>query len=1166
MRTSWYASVVSSVVVVAVIATAVPAGAAPPPVVAGNAAEIAAAAREPGSADGAPWNAPWTPPDAADDGAAAPAEPPTTSWAAPAEEPRAAQRRSTGTTVQRAPAGTTAAAPGVGALPWFAFDETEISLDLVARVNLANGNLLLTASDGVLNGVGPAVRSDRFYNGLSTAVGSFGGGWSSSLSQVDAGLEVAGTTATYRGPNGFRARFTKSGSTWTAAAGFNANLTEDAASTQKRWTLTYHQSGDRVTFAAGGYLTSHVDRNGVGTTYQYDANGHVTRVASVTGRSFDVEWAGPTSSTITAVTDSAGRRTAYGRDGNGNLTTVTRPDTTVESYTYDSTGRLATVEVAGPDGAASRQRVTFGYDSSHRVVSITQAKASTPTTALAKRTFAYSSGTTTVTDGRGNTATFTLDSQGRVLSAKDALGRTRSQTWTSNSDVATTTDALGAGSTPGNVTTYSYDQLNNATGISYPTGAAASATYAQGTSCPGAGSGNPYQPKCTKDDAGNGKQLEYDAAGNLTKVVDSTAGGTAAAEERTYENASRSVCGGFAGQVCSTKNALGGVTRYAYDGSGNLVSVTPPAPAGATVYTHDALGRVTTARDGNNQTVAYRYNVRDDVVEATYPGAASVTTQFNEMGLVSKVLDLAGGAKDLTYDTLGRLTKQVGPNGADQSYAYDLAGNVTSYADANGTTTYAWDAANQLTQVTEPGGTCGSGTPAASSGCVKLGYDANGKETSRTFPGGAKVATVYDLSGRATTIRATDSGGAVVAEVGYAYTVTGGSGPTADRVAVQRRTSAKEVGVTAGAVTSYAYDSLRRLTSATERSGTTTTASWTYAYDKAGNRTSQTRVGSTGRPAGTTTTQYDVTHRITASSADTSTWAYDGVGNQTRDGVTGRSATYDSRQAVTAIGATGYDAFDQGNAETLARTNPAASWTTAAVGLVEHSVGSTSYAFTRDTRGTVVSARQGTARLYYVRDATDSVIGVFDAAGAFTGGYSYSPYGELRSATSNPTITANPLRYTSGLWDEAVGLYRLGARYYDPTLGRFTQADPTGQESNPYLYAGGNPVTRTDPTGALSWASGLKYAAYGLTAAGLFATGVGAPLAVGLGLGAAATAADVGSNLASGNRRGAILAGVFGVLGARTGVAGHLLGASRGASFGYEFAYAGLATWTGEMA
>ncbi|WP_434600134.1 RHS repeat-associated core domain-containing protein [Streptomyces sp. A5-4] len=50
----------------------------------------------------------------------------------------------------------------------------------------------------------------------------------------------------------------------------------------------------------------------------------------------------------------------------------------------------------------------------------------------------------------------------------------------------------------------------------------------------------------------------------------------------------------------------------------------------------------------------------------------------------------------------------------------------------------------------------------------------------------------------------------------------------------------------------------------------------------------------------------------------------------------------------------------------------------------------------------------------------------------------------------------------------------MGARYYDPTLGRFTEPDPSGQERNPYLYAGGDPVNQIDPTGLFKLSASLE--------------------------------------------------------------------------------------------
>ena len=40
----------------------------------------------------------------------------------------------------------------------------------------------------------------------------------------------------------------------------------------------------------------------------------------------------------------------------------------------------------------------------------------------------------------------------------------------------------------------------------------------------------------------------------------------------------------------------------------------------------------------------------------------------------------------------------------------------------------------------------------------------------------------------------------------------------------------------------------------------------------------------------------------------------------------------------------------------------------------------------------------------------------------------------------------------------------MGARYYNPTQGRFTQRDPSGK-SQYYLYGDNNPISNTDTTG-----------------------------------------------------------------------------------------------------
>jgi len=72
----------------------------------------------------------------------------------------------------------------------------------------------------------------------------------------------------------------------------------------------------------------------------------------------------------------------------------------------------------------------------------------------------------------------------------------------------------------------------------------------------------------------------------------------------------------------------------------------------------------------------------------------------------------------------------------------------------------------------------------------------------------------------------------------------------------------------------------------------------------------------------------------------------------------------------------------------------------------------------------------------------------------------YQPYGNIYTQEGNEKFKF------SGKELDSSNLYYFGARYYNPTIGRFTQVDPIYKaEESPYMYANNNPIKYTDPTG-----------------------------------------------------------------------------------------------------
>ena len=105
---------------------------------------------------------------------------------------------------------------------------------------------------------------------------------------------------------------------------------------------------------------------------------------------------------------------------------------------------------------------------------------------------------------------------------------------------------------------------------------------------------------------------------------------------------------------------------------------------------------------------------------------------------------------------------------------------------------------------------------------------------------------------------------------------------------------------------------------------------------------------------------------------------------------------------------------------------------------------------------------------FYGYDGGGSIRQLTNASTAITDTYNYDAFGNLLNSTGT---TPNNYLYRGEQYDSDLGLYYLRARYYNPQTGRFLSRDPeNGNPTDPatlhkYLYAGGDPTNRVDPSG-----------------------------------------------------------------------------------------------------
>lgn len=373
-------------------------------------------------------------------------------------------------------------------------------------VNVNIGNYYFSSIDAQSKEYNGTFSFERSYNSIGDmSYGVFGKGWSFEYAQKLSGNSDGNIV--YTMGDGKELVFEWNGSEYVSPSGYYLELVKytGSAISDNYYTIT-QTNGTVYRFNCYGMLESITDRNGFATTVLYDGNYHISGIVTASGRQYVI--ATNTDGQIVSVTLPNGGVLRY-EYSDGCLVKYTNADNEVVRYKYNSNGQM-TEWYDGNNNCV----VHNTYDSEGRIV--------TQKDALGKISrLSYSDGRTVVTDAQGNKTTYYYDSLYRTTRV-EGTDTDKQSSYDSNNQLKTLTENKVQ-------TTYQYDENGNIT-------------------------------KELRED-GTYREIKYDEYGNAVYI-------------REYD---------------------GSITSNVYDSKGNLIKCTK-ADGSINSYTYDKYGQVSQLR------------------------------------------------------------------------------------------------------------------------------------------------------------------------------------------------------------------------------------------------------------------------------------------------------------------------------------------------------------------------------------------------------------------------------------------------------------------------------------------------------------------------------------------------------------------------------------------
>ncbi|XTR53030.1 DUF6531 domain-containing protein [Pseudarthrobacter sp. So.54] len=479
-----------------------------------------------------------------------------------------------------------------------------------------------------------------------------------------------------------------------------------------------------------GKITSITSPSGAVTRYEYDGCGRPWRttdpLGAVTELAYDAD------QRVTARTLPTGEVETFEYDPCGRLLTRNTPGQGVSRYGYDKAGRLSfsqdtwygtrrfTYNTAGEltgtiNGVGGR--TFFDYDVRGRLVRITD-----PLGGVTTRTYTATDLVDAVTDPLGRVTTATYDPAGRQLSQTDPDGHTTTWTYDAAGQEATT-------SVDGKLlASIDRDLLRRRVVITDHTRNAGAGAAADGLAVEHELGFDRCGRLTSRTRGGQGLSWKYDGDGNRTAFTD--AHGTTTTYTRDAAGRLTTVTNPLLRDAVFTHDASGRLTsatagdlvqEWAYRG-GNLAEHSRTDNSGSgggtdvTLIGRDDDGRITALTRAGTIT-RYGYDGAGQMVSATTtpvttaaggaegPAAQAVSVmsewEYDAGGRLVREATPAG-SRAYEYDAAGQLVAVTGPEGSRVEFVHDGLGKRTRLIGADGSwTEYAWGQTGQLKSVAD---------------------------------------------------------------------------------------------------------------------------------------------------------------------------------------------------------------------------------------------------------------------------------------------------------------------------------------------------------------------------------------------------------------------------------------------------------------------------------